>query len=371
MSNIAVIGIGKLGLCMALALESKGYNVVGIDVSSSYTKSLNDKKYTSHEPRLTELLLNCKNFIATTDLEWGIEHMDIILIYVQTPSTGSENNPYDCAHVSQTLSNINKLKIKNKHIVIGCTVSPGYTNQVGKYLLGECENVTLSYNPMFISQGNIVHGVLNPDVILIGEDTVEAGNVIEKLHQRLTDNEPSIERMSPESAEIAKLATNCFVTMKIAFANLIGDICDSTNGANRNQVLKCVGHDKRVGARCLQAGFGFGGPCLPRDNRAMNTHAKKVGINAELFAATDNENKNHLEFQVTNILRKTIPQSELDISNVSYKLSPVPIIEESQVLLFAEKLALNGRSVRIVDRQPVIDQVKMKHGNLFRYEAIQ
>jgi UDP-glucose 6-dehydrogenase len=70
--------------------------------------------------------------------------------------------------------------------------------------------------------------------------------------------------MSAESAEICKLAVNCFVTTKISFANMIGDIADSTAGADKYDILGAVGADSRVGGKCLKPGFGFGGPCFPR-----------------------------------------------------------------------------------------------------------
>lgn len=70
--------------------------------------------------------------------------------------------------------------------------------------------------------------------------------------------------MSPASAEICKLAVNCFITTKISFANMIGDIADATHGANKLDILRAVGADSRIGSKCLKPGYGFGGPCFPR-----------------------------------------------------------------------------------------------------------
>ena len=84
--------------------------------------------------------------------------------------------------------------------------------------------------------------------------------------------------MSPDSAEITKLAINCFITTKIAYANMIGDIADQTPGADKFEILKAVGGDKRIGGLYLKPGYGFGGPCFPRDNRALGSYAQQVGI---------------------------------------------------------------------------------------------
>ena len=82
--------------------------------------------------------------------------------------------------------------------------------------------------------------------------------------------------MSPESAEICKLALYCFITTKISFANMIGALADVTDAADKFDILRCVGDDQRVGPKCLRPGYGFGGPCFPRDNRALGAYARSV-----------------------------------------------------------------------------------------------
>ena len=111
--------------------------------------------------------------------------------------------------------NINAKKVANKHIVIGCTVIPGYIEGTGKYLLQDCVNTSLSYHPEFIAQGDIMNGTLKPDMALIGEGSKAAGDVLEEMNLRMTTSKPAICRMSPASAEITKLSINCFVTMKV------------------------------------------------------------------------------------------------------------------------------------------------------------
>jgi UDPglucose 6-dehydrogenase len=111
--------------------------------------------------------------------------------------------------------NINAKKVANKHIVIGCTVIPGYIEGTGKYLIQDCPNTSLSYHPEFICQGDIMNGTLKPDMALIGEGSKEAGDVLEEMNLRMTQTKPIICRMSPASAEITKLSINCFVTMKV------------------------------------------------------------------------------------------------------------------------------------------------------------
>ena len=147
--------------------------------------------------------------------------------------------------------NINAKKVANKHIVIGCTVIPGYIEGTGKYLIQDCPDTTLSYHPEFIAQGDIMNGTLRPDMALIGEGSKAAGDVLEEMNIRMTESKPAICRMSPASAEITKLSINCFVTMKVSYANMIGDIADRSPGANKHDILNAVGSDSRVGKKCV------------------------------------------------------------------------------------------------------------------------
>jgi UDP-glucose 6-dehydrogenase len=85
---------------------------------------------------------------------------------VQTPNGGGDKF-YDHTILSNVLTQINSYKPKDKHIVIGCTVMPKYTNSVARLLLCNCENTTISYNPEFIAQGDIVNGLIHPDMIVV------------------------------------------------------------------------------------------------------------------------------------------------------------------------------------------------------------
>jgi UDPglucose 6-dehydrogenase len=137
---------------------------------------------------------------------------------------------------------------------------PGYIARTGSYSLENCADCTLSYNPEFIAQGAIMQGLTKPDVVLIGEGSKGAGDILQQMYEGATTNLPRICRMSTASAEIMKLSVNCFVTTKKTFANMIGDIADATPGANKMEILAAVGGYSRVGSKCILPGYGFGGP---------------------------------------------------------------------------------------------------------------
>lgn len=211
--NITVIGIGKLGLGFALLLEKHGYNIIGVDIFEDYIKNINNKTIQFSEPQYNELLQQSTNFKATTSLETGINFSDLIFIIVQTPNSGNYKF-YDHTILSNLLVKINKLKPKNKDIIIGCTVMPKYIDEIGKHLLTDSENCHLSYNPEFVAQGDIINGFQNPDIILVGTTNENLKPLLESIYLKITYGAPKFCFMKPLDAEIVKISLNGYITTK-------------------------------------------------------------------------------------------------------------------------------------------------------------
>lgn len=366
--NVTLIGVGRLGICSALIFERGGYNVLGVDVFPQYVEQINKKTFISYEPEVNEYLENAKNFYCVTELKEGIEHSDLIFICVDTPSTGSEKQ-YDISKLSRVLESINGLRPSEKHFMIMCTVMPGYIKEVGEYLIRDCKNCTLNYNPEFIAQGAIMSGFRSPDLVLIGTNHEHVAHRLKELYSNITSNEPYFAIMSPASAELMKISLNCFITTKIAYANMIGDIADLTPGAEKEKILEAIGHDSRVGQKCLKPGFSYGGPCFPRDNRALYRYANLKGFDAKISQATDLTNREHIESQFRQLLSLNLDVYEFE--GIAYK-DPcnVPIIEESPKLIIAEKLARSGKKVILRDQYQLINAAIKEYGSLFEYVVI-
>jgi len=225
----------------------------------------------------------------------------------------------------------------------------------------------VSYNPEFIAQGDVIMGLLKPDMVLLGEGSKTAGDFLESLYTKSTTNAPKIHRMTAESAEITKLAVNCFVTTKIAFANMVGDIAGMTPNSSATDILSAVGDDTRVGNKYLKPGYGFGGPCFPRDNRALGNYARMIGVDPIIPLATDTSNQYHAQFMADQLLAEK--KSEYEFDDVAYKPKcPVDIIEESQKLHVALLVAKAGKKVTIKDRRDIVRLVQMEFGTIFHYK---
>jgi nucleotide sugar dehydrogenase len=364
--NISVIGIGKLGLGFALILEKNGYNVLGVDIFDDYINKLNNKTITFNEPGYNELLQNSVNFKATKSLEEAIHFADIIFIIVQTPNSGGEKF-YDHTLVSNLLVNINNFKPKNKDIIIGCTVMPKYIDEVGNYLLQDCENCCLSYNPEFVAQGDIVRGFENPDIILVGTNNKELQPKLHTIYTKIVKTQPKFCFMTPLEAEIVKISLNGFVTTKISYANMISDLCDTLE-ADKNVVLNAIGSDSRIGNKYFRPGNSFGGPCFPRDTRALKQLMDQNNIESSLLSGTTKYNEEHILFQAKQLIKEN--KDIYVIENVCFKEnSTIPLIEESAKLKIAKKLVEFGKKVIIKDTKDIITEVKKEFGILFDYET--
>jgi nucleotide sugar dehydrogenase len=228
-------------------------------------------------------------------------------------------------------------------------------------------NYVVSYNPEFIAQGTILRDQANPDMVLIGEGDKEAGDIIQEHYDRMTNNHPRVCRMNRIEAEITKLSLNCFLTTKIAYANMVGDIAIKS-GADPDVVLGAIGHDTRIGNKYLRYGYGYGGPCFPRDNRALAIYAGDKGIDAIISRASDRSNNMHLMNQVKFFLDINPEPTTIMIDTVTYKPESTMIVE-SQQLAYAATLVKHGHKVIINERPSVVEQVKLEYGDLFEYQT--
>lgn len=365
MKNVAVIGIGRLGLCFSLTLEKGGYRVIGCDVNEEYVQSLKDGTFVSYEPNVNNTLEKSKNFTPTTDLKRTVDESEILFVTVRTES--EPDGKYDHSQVETLIKQLQELGVQDKikSLVICSNINPGYCDEIATRLEGF--NFKVSFNPECIAQGTILYNQSHPDIVIIATPDTNEADKIEEIYDNITMNIPKIHRFDKRvSGELFKLSMNCFLTMKISFANMVGDIATEFGG-EVDKILNAVGGDSRIGNKYLKYGYGYGGPCFPRDNRALIHSANKVGITAELNIASDKINKQHLEYQIEKFKQKHKVGSDVTIDTVTYK-EGVVILEESQQLLYALRLAEIGYNVTIREHEVVIKELKKLYGDIFKYQ---
>jgi UDPglucose 6-dehydrogenase len=221
------------------------------------------------------------------------------------------------------------------------------------------------YSPEFIAQGSIVYGMKNPDMVLIGGENDSAVQKVVEVYKRYVTSDPQYSLMRLSEAEICKISVNCFLTTKISFANTVGDIVLKAGG-DPQRVLNAVGADSRIGKKYLRWGHGFGGPCLPRDNRALSFYADKVGIQNKVGIASDEINVDHLARLVEYVKEKNLTKRPVFFNGVVYKKNTT-ILEESQQLELAKLCAKEGMYVILHDSEVVLNALEKVYGEKFEY----
>jgi len=290
--NVGFIGLGKLGLPCALAVESKGHNVVGYDVSPKVAEIVATKKLPYREIWAQEHLTNSK--IEVRPIAAVVEHADIIFVPIQTPHDekyeGVTRIPdtredFDYAYLKKGIADLAAAidaEGTPKTVIIISTVLPGTISREIKPLLNR--NVRLCYNPFFIAMGTTMRDFLNPEFVLFGVDDETAAKQAADFYRTLHDR--PFFKTSIDSAELIKVAYNTFIGMKIVFANTMMEICHKTN-ANVDDVSAAIkmASDRLISPKYLNAGMGDGGGCHPRDNIAMSWLAKKLELKYDFFEA--------------------------------------------------------------------------------------
>ena len=345
--KIGLIGAGRLGICLALLMERVGYDVIVSDIRTAYVSGLNDRIIETNEPEVEDLLKKAKNFKATTDNKEVIEECDIIFTLVATPSL--EDGSYDVSSVDAVVDELEKVDgINGKSFIVGCTTNPGDCKR-WEEKLSDC-GVDVYYNPEFIAQGSIIKDLQNADMVLLGGDGKHKGNLV-NIYKKIQYGykEPSIHLMSTKAAEITKIAVNCFLTTKISYANMIGQVLAQSNLYDEIEtVLSSIGSDSRIGHKYMNFGFGFGGPCFPRDNRAFASYAQKVGVEHNIGTTTDNFNKAHLLFLKDYFVNDNSDNLPFWFDYIAYKPGTDILTESQQYQLCLEFLDL-GYKVYVSD----------------------
>ena len=176
--------------------------------------------------------------------------------------------------------------------------------------------------------------------------------------------EPYIHFMSTKAAELTKIAVNCFLTTKISYANMLGQVLSKSNlDGEIDIVLNAIGSDTRIGNKYMRFGFGFGGPCFPRDNRAFAAYATQVGVEHNIGTTTDNFNDAHAAFLKEWAIKKNVRGLPFLFDYVSYK-PDTDILEESQQYRLCIDLLDAGYKVYCLD-----DKLKNKCDNRIIFDT--
>ncbi len=325
--SISVCGLGKLGACIAATFAARGFPVTGLDVDPEKIRRVNAGIPPVDEPLLAETMAEGKSRLTATDDPAETAKTDVSFFIPPSPSLpdGSFSNEYLLKAMQPVAAAVREAGKKGHIFVCSSTTTPGAVDGV---LIPMLEKETgwkcgtdfhVCYNPEFIALGNVVNGLLEPDMVLIGESDPESGGALEALSRRYVRNKCDIARISFISAELTKISVNSYITMKISFTNQLRMIAEQFPKADINQILDAIGTDTRIGKKYLRPGLSFGGPCFPRDNRLLAYAARQVGLEAPLAEASDRTNELTKSNLLARVRSKISPGDTVLIMGISYK----------------------------------------------------
>jgi UDPglucose 6-dehydrogenase len=352
----SVIGLGKLGACMAGCFAAKGFPTIGVDVSAEAVAAVNAGKPPVDETDLAETIrAGAQRLTATQSYADAVLGSDATFVIVPTPS--EPNGAFSLRYAREAFRSIGQALAKKSgyHLVImTSTVLPGGTEYglipiLEKESGKRCgEDFGVCYSPEFIALGSVIRDFLHPDFVLIGESDDRAGAMLADFYGRVCNNHPPVARMNIVNAELTKVSVNSFMTMKISFANMIANLCEELPGGNVDVVTGALSLFGGVGQKALRGGLGYGGPCLPRDNVALSYLSRSLGHEVSLPAAVDTFNRSLVPRLADAVVRHTRQGGAVTVLGLSYK-PHTWVVEESQGLQLAAKLLASGLHVTVFD----------------------
>ena len=375
--RLSLIGLGKLGLCLAACLAEKGFETIGVDIEERVVNSVNQGKAPWFEPQLDDFLARHggKTLRATLHHREAIEKTDITFVLVATPSNpdGSFSNRF-VESALRSLSEALKESKKEHHLfVISSTVMPGSIESSFIPLIEQYsgrklnQGFSVCFDPDFVALGKVIKDFLNPDLVVIGETMPESGARIEAIHRQMCENNPTISRMSITSAELAKVCLNAYITTKISFANSLANLCEKIPGSDVDAITSAIGVDRRISPYYFQGGLAFGGTCFPRDTSAYIMVADKFDVQADIIHAVERVNQYQNQHLIEMVLQELeiCENKTVGVLGLAFTGNTPVIVESPAIKLIVELL---GHDIRVIAYDPLaIENARSVFGSAVEY----
>lgn len=355
--TIQFFGLGKLGLPLAALFANGGNRVFGIDRDASLVRSLKDRTFSSSEPELGELIAAAGENLSFH--EANAAWTDTSIIQVPTPSNRTAPE-FSAVHVEQAVRSACRaaqahLQPGQVHlIVVASTLMPGAMERIVEPIVRDFSEqgsgrIVCAYVPDLVAVGEVIRGFRQPPALMIGANDTEALDTATELYATVVG--PDVPRLSLNirEAEMAKVAWDFFLCMKIEYANLVARIADGLGGMDAERILNCIGQDPRIGNRFLKPGMPFGGPCFPRDVDAMIALCQGQVTDSGLAASVRRGNSLHID-HIVDALCQANPGT-VAILGLSFKAGTA-VTADSPSFMVMERLVERGVGVLAFDRYP-------------------
>ncbi|MDA9935065.1 nucleotide sugar dehydrogenase [Candidatus Marinimicrobia bacterium] len=352
-AKVGVIGLGYVGLPLAMEFSNAGYNVTGIDINQNKINALNDGKNYINDVNDESLKNAVKKGLLKGTSDFSIvKNLDAISICVPTP-LNKEKNP-DISFIVSVMDRIKDYLHPHMIIILESTTYPGSTRELilpyiknDNLIIGK--NICLCFSPERIDPGNKTYKTSNTPKI-IGGITPKCSETGKSLYSTIINE--VIVVSSPETAEMVKLLENTFRAINIGLANEVAIMCEKL-GVNVWEVIDAAA-TKPFGFMKFTPGPGLGGHCIPIDPYYLSWKLKTLDYDAR-FIKLAGEINTQMPMHVINLIssslntaKKSINGSNILIIGVAYKRD-IDDCRESPALDIIELLMQSGSKVEYYD----------------------
>lgn len=368
--QIAIYGLGYVGLTAAACLAKSGHKVIGIEVSEAKVADLKAGRCPIAEPGLPELLSEgLKNNLFDVRQSAGdiINECDMAIVCVGTPSgaNGSHNMTYISEVSRQIAAAITTNRPQPLTVVYRSTIRPGTVEELITPIFEAELNgrmaaaVELVYNPEFLREATAIRDYFNPPKIVIGTADGQPSRNMDLMYEGI--DAPLFYTRFRES-EFTKFVDNTWHAVKVAFANEIGRTAVKLNiSAQKVHEIFVSDTKLNISPYYMRPGGAFGGSCLPKDVRALQYIAADVGAHTVLVDSLLRSNDSHKYFLFQHVTKNVAPGARVLMAGLSFKANSDDLRESANVDL-ARKLLEAGYQLSVYD--PTLVPSKLLGANL-------
>jgi len=361
---IGIIGLGYVGLPLAVESAKSGYRVIGFDVQEGKINMINNGiNYISDviDSELKELVLNGK-LKATTDFEF-IKEVDIVMICVPTPLDKYQQP--DISYVKISTEAIGKYLHTQMLVILESTTYPGTTEELVLPTLEEksglvCEeDFYLAFSPERVDPGNLKYKTCNTSKVVggVGKDSTK---IAAEFYRSVLESEV-FEVSSPKIAEMEKILENTYRNINIGLINEMAIICNKMN-IDIWEVIEAA-KTKPYGFQAFYPGPGLGGHCIPLDPYYLTWKAREYDYHTRLIELSGEINNYMPQYilerssKILNKFQKALNKSVILILGIAYK-NDIDDYRESPALKVIENFKNEGAEVKFYD--PYISAYRYK-----------
>lgn len=347
--DIAMIGMGYVGLVAGVCLANAGHHIIGTDSNNEKIDLLKKGQLPFFEPGLLDLYQSVfKQVEFSSSITEVTQAANVIFIAVGTPE--KVDGGADTSNTFQALKEICQASDRPKTVILKSTLPVGTGEKAQAFCEQNCDYpIEIISNPEFLRQGMAIKDFLHPDRVVVGCGSVRGKELMSQIYKPFLMSQDQLIFMDLASAEMTKYAANSFLALKISFINELASLSESV-GADIDQVRRGITSDHRIHPSFFGPGIGYGGSCFPKDVRALIRTASEYRLEMKLLKAADEVNERQPSIIVQKLKKRLgdLQDQRIALWGLSFKAN-TDDVRQSPALTITRQLSELGAEIIAYD----------------------